>query len=142
MQILTFLWHLPSKKGRIVEVFPKERCFMHQLLRNAAHIDASATQAPSGAHRGRFDEVKDHHLLAEGGCLLGRSNAAGTASNDGQVVVVLLESTLEQLLQLALLAGNDGGVAAADMVTIHEDVRNRLLVCFGNQCFLDGLTLL
>jgi len=57
---------------------------VHQLLRNASDIDASASEAPGRSDRRRLNEVTKADLLAKVGGLLGSRKAAGSASDDLQ----------------------------------------------------------
>ena len=59
---------------------------MHQLLWNAADVDAGAAQAPAGSDRRRLNEVAKADLLAEEGGLFGSCEAARAASDDLQKI--------------------------------------------------------
>lgn len=57
---------------------------MHQLLRDASDVDASAAESPRRPYRRGLNEVAKADLLAEVGSLFGGGEAAGSASDDLQ----------------------------------------------------------
>lgn len=63
---------------------------MHELLRNAADVDAGAPQPPLAPLRGGLDEVQARHPLPQPRCLLRTRKPARPAPDHHQVVLVLV----------------------------------------------------
>lgn len=61
----------------VVQPGAEQAGVVHQLLGDAAHVDARPAEAPLRALRGRLDEVKQRHAGPEAGRLLGRRPAGG-----------------------------------------------------------------
>ena len=57
--------HLPSVVLGVLEALAKERRLVHQLLRDAADVDAGAAEAPCRASRRWLDKVADGNLTTE-----------------------------------------------------------------------------
>mmetsp|Transcript_4749 Transcript_4749/g.11415 ORF Transcript_4749/g.11415 Transcript_4749/m.11415 type:complete len:263 (-) Transcript_4749:53-841(-) len=76
----------PAERPRVARRLAEEGAVVHELLGDAADVDAGATEAPRGARRGGLHEVKERHLLAVLGAPLGARQAPAAATDHDDVV--------------------------------------------------------
>ena len=80
---------------------------MHHLLRDAAHVNTCATEAPLSALGSGRDKVSNCDPLASIGRTDGTRKATATSANDKDVVVVLWLRLLIHLHSSSLDHGRD-----------------------------------
>ena len=80
--------HAPSEGLGVFDGPAEQPGGVHELLGDAADVNAGAPEAPCASLLARLDEVEHGNLLAELGGLLGGRQPAGPAADDDQVVVV------------------------------------------------------
>lgn len=67
--------------------FTQQGRLVHQLLRDAAHVDAGTSQAPLGTARRWLHKVQHRNLGAELYGFLGAGQTAGSTTDHDQVIV-------------------------------------------------------
>mmetsp|Transcript_1098 Transcript_1098/g.3474 ORF Transcript_1098/g.3474 Transcript_1098/m.3474 type:complete len:346 (-) Transcript_1098:111-1148(-) len=80
--------HVPPKGLGVGRCLAMHRRLVHQLLGDAAHVDARAAETPLGANRRGLHEIAQRHLGAQLGRVLGAREAARAAADHDQVIVV------------------------------------------------------
>mmetsp|Transcript_16990 Transcript_16990/g.41939 ORF Transcript_16990/g.41939 Transcript_16990/m.41939 type:complete len:422 (-) Transcript_16990:210-1475(-) len=86
--VVTLGLDVPAELLGVGEGLAQDARLVHQLLRDAPHVDAGAAQSPGGARRGGFDEVEANYLGPELGRFLGSREAAGATAEHDEVVLV------------------------------------------------------
>mmetsp|Transcript_5815 Transcript_5815/g.11081 ORF Transcript_5815/g.11081 Transcript_5815/m.11081 type:complete len:305 (-) Transcript_5815:14-928(-) len=141
LPVVCLVLYIPTKRfGVVSSLFAQDCSPVAQLLGDAPHIDTSASQAPRGAVRGRFDKVQTGDFGSQIGSFFAHSQPTGATADTDEVVVEVTHlhtvrlHRLSSVIFLLLLLGreqvrlgvlNERIVPAKEMGPVDENERRR-----------------